>query len=276
MNAKILVNYICHFVNESSVERYNVIKSACESMGYDIKYIIPNVLGDETVDLTDFEGVDFVRCDIDKDHQCFNMKNNYHYNNNLTYCHVFGLFNDYDYYYFIEHDCLFKNNTAANWERLFDKYAYEMDLLCCHHNEYDENYRAGLYSIDHMIAMNTTMDGEVVNDGMILVDNKLMKDDIYFAFMPLCKISKSLMEKVAEYYAPLTTICPFFEYVIPTIAHKNDMVIVDFSKDDSGFTQFVEGASTNAHFLINNGSMSWYLEDKSQYSDGTLIHPQEC
>lgn len=270
---KTLVSYICHYVNEASIARYEVIKNGMIE-NYDIIYVIPNAL--EEVNVEELLGdIEYGYYEIDKNHECFNMKNNYHYNNNLTYCKVYEEFGEqYDNFYFIEHDCLFKDNVSSRWTSFFNSYEREgIDLLCCHFEDYDAEYQGGLYSIDHMIAMNTTKGGKVMNDGMIMVDNQLMVSDIKFAFMPLCKISKALMEKVHEYYSALSEICPFFEYVIPTLAVKNDMSIVDFETE---YTQYIAPEIDNVHWDINGGSMSWYLEDKSKYDDNVLIHPLEC
>lgn len=266
-----LVSYICHFVNTESINRYNVIKDGLLE-GYDLIYVIPTSLID-TNSLCLLEGINYVCLELDKQMNCFNIRNNKHFNNNLIYYHVYKKYFDYDNYYFIEYDCLFNNNISDNWHNFFMDYDdSSIDLLCCHYVKYNNLHMCGPYTIEHMALMNMTDMCELINDGLIFRYNKLMIDNIYFSFLPLCKLSKDLLKMVNEYYILNNDIYPFFEYVIPTLATKYDMNIITF---DDKYTQFIDLLSDNVDFLLNNGSMSWYIEDKDKYNGNILVHPKK-
>ena len=260
-----LVCFICHFIDENVIERYNIIKNGLLD-GYDIKFVIPTTI--ENVNFDDFnENIDYICLNLNDKYVVKNHKNHRHFRNEYVYGSIYNMFDNYNNYYYIEYDVIFGKNTSENWNKLFKKYDNNsIDLLCCHFSNYDIRYSSSYnYIPSKMRNMSTSADGKLINDNIIISDNELTKN-IHFGFFPFCKLSNKLSKLVYEYYFikyPQTFV--FFEYGIPSIAMKYNCNVVDF---DNEYTQTMNDCN-----LLNGGSMSWYCEDKTIYDRNKLIHP---
>ena len=269
-NMDTLVCFICHFIDENVIERYNIIKNGLLD-GYDIKFVIPTKTNENN--FNDYEdSIDFIFLNLEKN-IFLNCKNNNNTRNELIYCNIYKQFPDFKNYYFIEYDIIFGENTSENWNNLFNEYNNDdIDLLCCHLNKYDLNYIQSNYPIAKIIYMNTNDDNVCIKDNLIIDKyGNIIGNNIYFGFFPLCKFSNKLIKLIYDYYfIEHINTYTFFEYLIPSICKKNNLNAVDFSHK---FTQFIDYINDNIHYKVNCGSVSWYTENKNKYEGTKLIYP---
>ncbi len=264
-----LVCFICHFINEDIVNRYNIIKNSLFT-NYDIKFVIPTKTNEN--DFNDYEdSIDFIFLNLEKN-IFLTRKNHNNTRNELIYCNIYKQFPDFKNYYFIEYDVIFGENTSENWNNLFNEYNNDnIDLLCCHLNKFNYKYIKSNYSIKNLYDMNTLDDGTLINDNLIVKNNNLLLKNLYFGFFPLCKISNRLIKNIYDYYmVKHVGTYSFFEYVIPTMAKQLKFKIVDFNFK---LNQFICYIDNELHYKVNCGSFSWYIEDKSKYDKNKLVHP---
>lgn len=253
---KTLVIYMCHFQNDESLKRYNIIKNSLPSE-FDILYISPTYCKNEK-NINDFI--------------CLNLKNNFFKycgdkfpKNEQTYINVYKTYQDYDYYWFIEYDVIFgKENTRNKWNNFFNIFKYNIsDLICSHFNKYNEKYMCSIHSIDNLQL-------NIKNDNIIKINDNIIKDNLYFGFLPICRMSNKLLNLITDYYKNYYN---FFEFVIPSLAKQNNLII--FNLDNTHYSQFKYYKYNNPHFKINCGSISWYKEEKNFYDDNVLLHPMK-
>lgn len=263
-----LVCYLCHFINEDVIHRFEVIRDSIPNT-CQIKWIIPTSIDEK--ELLKLEGIDYHCCDFDKK-TFFNTKHNDLPRNEFIYCDVYENFNNFDNYWFIEYDCIFRDNTIENWSSFFNEYLNKgIDLLCCHFCSYDIKYRIACYPFSKLIELNQNECHKIINDDVIMKNNFLKVGDIYFSFLVNTLLSKQLLQLIYNYYIiDYDESMAFFEYVIPTIAKKHNLMIEDYSDK---YTQLINYICSNPHYLINCGSVSWYAESKLQYENNILVHP---
>jgi hypothetical protein len=148
-----------------------------------------------------------------------------------------------------------KTNTSDKWNEFFNKYNnIDIDLLCSHYNKYDINYHRTIWEYNFL--------------------NKVEKNNVntfilYFGFLPICMISNRLMKDIKDYYSNDDN-DSFFEYLIPSMATYKKYNICCLDND---YVQLDKNIINKPPYKINNGSVSWYKEDKSIYDDNILIHP---
>lgn len=249
-----LVCYICHFQNDESILRYNILKESLPD-NFDILFVAP----------TECENTNNINNFI-----CLNLKDNFfkycdskYPKNEQTYINVYRLYNDYDFYWFIEYDVIFgRENKIDKWNKFFNTFKYNIsDLICSHINNYNKKYMDSSYPIESLIEFTE-------NDNIIKSKNNIIRNNLYFGFLPICRISNKLLSIVTDYYSNYYN---FFEFTIPSLAKYNNLQILDL--DNTHYSQFKYYITKNPHWKINCGSISWYKEDKRIYDDNVLIHP---
>lgn len=246
---KYLVVFMCHIINEESISRYNIIKNGLPK-GYDIVFCSPTQF-EYRIDKNEFDSIEnFI---------CLNLTNFFWEHrkclvrNELCYINIYNKYPKYNNYYFIEYDVIFnKNNTSEKWYSFFNKYnEINIDLLCSHYNKYNFLYTESMWEPNFLYK----------------VEKKINTDILYFGFFPMCMISNRLLCDIKKYYN--NNIDSFFEYLIPSMATYKKYNIYCIDKDYVQINKCIE----RPHYTINNGSISWYKEDKSIYDDNILIHP---
>lgn len=269
---KNLVCFLSHIINEEVIKRYEIILNALPN-DFELKFVIPTVL-DNKEELKKLDNISYFYCKFDKDYYLNKTINNCS-QNNLVYCEIYENYPDYDNYYFIEYDCLFNPNQSDLWNNFFNYYKdKKIDLLCCHLCKYSLEHKMAMFPISTIIELNKDDSNNIINDNLIIEKNKLQTNNLYFAFFVNCKLSNKLIKLVYQYYKiDNKEIKSFFEYVVPTIAKKNNLIIEDY---DNKYTQFIMYKNLNPHFLLNCGSVSWYCEDKNKYKKNVFIHPIKC
>lgn len=268
---KNLVCFICHLINDDVINRFNVIKDGLPE-GFDIVYTIPTKIDKRK--LKRLKGINYLYLDLSLE-ELLHPKNNSLPSNDIVYNLVYSQYNDYDNYWFIEYDIMFNDNKSEYWLNFFNEYKdKDIDLLCCHFNHYNIKHCLGPYNYSKMIYHSLIDEETLLNDGLVTQDNFLLLDNIYFSFLVNCKFSKKMMELIYQYYnIDFPQSKCFFEYLIPTLAMKNNLTVVDF---DEKYTQFIDYISGNPHFRLNYGSVSWYKENKTQYDGDKFVHPIKC
>lgn len=259
---KIFVGYVCHFQNEESINRFNIIKNALPE-NYCLYFISATYL--ENTSCIE----NFININIPKDN--FFWQNNT--KNELIYTYIYNLYNEYSYYWFIEYDVIFnKNNTSENWKDLFSAFENkDYDLMCYHFNKY-VNYYKQIYDTERILQ--SMYHDDIIKTKTNDNPNKLLTENLHFGFFPLCRMSNKLMNIVNNYYK-LYPHNNFFEYIIPTLAVYNNCSIYNFNTN-TNYYQFIDVPSKKHCMFINNGSMGWYQEDKTQYNENMIIHPVKC
>lgn len=245
---KYLVVFICHIINEETINRYNIIKNGLPQ-GYDIIFCSPT-----PVKFGDNELV------IIENFICLNLTNwSWKHSTNLgrnelCYINVYNIYPKYNNYYFIEYDVMFnKQNSSDKWNSFFNKYnEMDIDLLCSHYNKYNVLYSKTMWTPNFLYE----------------VEKNINTDMLYFGFLPICMISNRLLNDIKCYYNNNSD--SFFEYLIPSLATYKKYNIYSINKD---YIQMDKTIKRTPHHMVNYGSVSWYVENKSIYNDNILIHP---
>lgn len=259
---KNLICFISHIVTSEIVSLFKEISSGIPEDS-EIVFISPTELDrrSEFSKISELTG-GVTNLYLDKTEENLTDQNTYTFRSQLIFKNIYKLFPGYEYYYLIEYDVRF----IGDWRSLFHHLSrLPEDLICSHFSMYNNIYEQGPYPRWKLRKMFSK------EDRLIIDESGKITDDLYFSFLPFCRLSNSLMRLVYDYYE---TYDGFFEIVIPTICIKNDLSVIDL--DHLGLTcpQLEIKEPDNFHLRCNSGSMSWYEEDKTVYDKpNILIHP---
>lgn len=257
---KNLICFISHVITDEIVSLFKEISSSIPEDS-EIVFISPTELDrrSEFSKTSEING-GVINLHLDKIEENLIDQNTYTFRSQLIFKNIYKLFSRYEYYYLIEYDVRF----TGSWNSLFHRLSrLSEDLICSHFSIYNNIYELGPYPCWKLRKMFSK------EDRLIIEESGKITDDLYFSFLPFCRLSNSLMKLVYDYYE---TYDGFFEIVIPTICIKNDLSVIDL--DSLGFTCPPLEEIGNYHFKCNSGSMSWYEEDKTVYKKSNiLIHP---
>lgn len=259
---KTLVVFISHLYNNFCVDRYHDLRRSL----IDDHHLIWCHTNTPPDNFFKEHGVENdIHLEIENYFDERNMNNT---QNNLIFLGIYNALPDYDYYWFIEYDVMINTLRVDPFTELFTYFNNEpiekdADIVADHIYTYASNYN---YEIRYPFDI-------ISKDYPNVVKLNLSKNDIYFAFYTICRLSNKLLR---SYSSAIDWQDLFFEWGLTTFAYLNDMKICTLLNT---FTQENNKSYSpdNRHKRINNGSNSFVLKSYKrfykEYPEGYIIHP---
>ena len=262
--------YISHIITDQIIKNFLNIKKSINNKTADIVFVLTQGHYDHIDEYLNNKHINLHLDNVDLvdtiNYKCIH--------NHIIFKGIKEQLPNYDQYWIIEYDISINNkNKISGYKNLFKFYEDDTsDLLCSHLTYWKENkYYQKRYNIELLNSY------KQFKDSFLYKDNKIIEDYLTFAFMPICKISNRLFNKMIEYYNEYGN--GFFEYVIPSIANFYNMTIRTFTDDGFVIEKPINIKLKSPEHSINKGSSGWnnkgYKEYFNKYPKNVIIHPNK-